>query len=153
MSRFNVWGLWITTILIVLISAIQALSGHWVTFFLIWTGGPDYGNTFTQAMLALGNYHKIGGWVTGGLSVVILYFAFVSKSSVYTRIFAVVGFIMTVLAAWGGYLYVTSSFQDRMSLGQMADAAVGVTGVYLIQLFFMNKTPRFPWMKHSLEVE
>ena len=152
MKKINLWGLWIATILIVLISAIQALSGHWVTFFLLWPGGPDYGNTFIQAMLALGTYHRIGGWITGGLSVVILYFAFFSGSSIYTRISAVVGFIMTVLAAWGGYLYVTSSFGDRMSLGQMADAAVGVTGVYLIQLFFMNKTPRFPWVKHSAEV-
>ena len=104
-------------------------------------------------MVDLGTYHRIGGWTTGGLSVVILYFAFFSRSTVYTRIIAMVGFIMTVLAALGGYLYVTSGFADRMSLGQMADAATGVTGVYLIQLFFMNKTPRFPWVKRSSEAQ
>jgi len=124
---------------------LQVLSGHWIIFFLIWPGGPDFGHAFTRAMLSLSNYHKAAGVTTGILSVLVLFFVFLARSSVYARIFAVLAFAMTVLAAVGGILYVRSGLVDRLSLGQMADASVGVLGAYFIQLFFMNKTPRFPW--------
>ena len=139
--------MWIATIAVTLLAALQALSGHWVIFFLLWPGGPNYGSAFAQAMVTLGSYHRIAGFIVGGFSIVILFFAFFSKSSIYVRIFAVVAFIMTALAASGGFLYVRSGYLDRMSLGQMADAFVGVFGAYLIQFFFMNKTPRFPWSR------
>jgi len=79
----------------------------------------------------------------GGLSVVILFFAFFSKSNLLVRIFAVVGFGVVVVAVMGGFIYVTSGLQDRLSLGQMADALAGVFAAYFIQLIFMFKTPGF----------
>lgn len=146
-NKVCLWGLWISTIAVVLIAALQGLSGNWVTFFLIWPGTPGLQPAFIRAMVILASYHRIAGFIVGAISILILFFAFLSKSSIYVRIFAVAGFVMTALAAVGGFLYVTSGLQDRWSLGQMADAFVGVLGVYLIQLFFMNKTPRFPWVR------
>jgi hypothetical protein len=139
--------LWISTIAVVLVAALQGLSGHWITFYLIWPGGPTLGPEpdFIRAMISLSSFHKVAGFVTGGLSVLITCLVFFSRTSVYVRAFAVVGLVMTALAVIGGVVYVTTGFLDRWSLGQMADASVGVSGAYFIQLFFMNKTPRFPW--------
>jgi hypothetical protein len=141
-------SLWILTIAFVLVTALQGISGNWITFFLVWPGG-NFGNTFVMAMVKLSSYHRIAGFFEAGISILILFFAFLSKSSIYVRAFAVLGLIMMALAATGGILYVTSDYQDRMALGQMADASVGVVGTYLIQLFFMNKTPRFPWNRQE----
>jgi hypothetical protein len=141
------WGLWISTIIIVLLAALQGLSGHWAVFFNFWGGGPALSSGVARFIVWLGSYHREAGFAVGGLSVVVLVFSFLTKSSIYVRALAVLGFALTVLTAEGGYKYVTSGFQDRWSLGQMADAFVGVFGVYFIQLFFMNKTPRFPWSK------
>ena len=143
--RAAVWGLWVSTILILLTSALQGLSGHWILFFAVWPGGPNPGPAFVQAMTTLTHYHIYAGFATGWLAVFVLVFAFIAKTNKYVRIFAVVGFILTVIAASGGVLYVRSGLQDRWSVGQMADAFVGVFGAYFIQLFFMNKIPRFPW--------
>jgi hypothetical protein len=151
LNRVFIWGLWIATIVALLLSALQGLSGHWIVFFLIWPMQPPFGQAFINAMVKLSSYHRMAGFAVGGLSVLILFFAFASKSSIYTRIFAVVGFAMTVLAAYGGYLYVTSGFQDRWSLGQMADAFIGVFGAYFIQLLFMIKTPGFPWLRSQAD--
>ena len=143
-NRVYSWGLWICTILVLLLSALQALTGHWVAFFLLWPGG-NFSDAFLRAMVVLGNYHKVEGFAVGILAILILALSFLARSNIYVRVFAVVGFIMTVLAASGGVIYVTSNFQNRFSLGQMADAFVGVFGAYFIQLFFMNRKPTFPW--------
>jgi hypothetical protein len=147
MPKFYLWGLWISTILALLIAALQVLSGHWVSFFLLWPGGPSLGIIFIRGLMALAIYHRIAGFAIGGLSILILLFAFFSRSSIWVRSFAIMGLVMTALAASGGILYITSSLMDRLSLGQMADAAIGVFGAYFIQLFFMNKTPRLPWQQ------
>ncbi|HTY82462.1 MAG TPA: hypothetical protein VMB24_06730 [Dehalococcoidales bacterium] len=151
MNRIYRWALWITTIIIVLLAAIQALSGDWVTYFLLWPGGPSYGNSFVQAMVQLASYHKYAGFAVGTLSILALIFAFTSKRNNWVKAFSVVGFIMTALAASGGVLYVRSGFGDRMALGQMSDAFVGVFGAYFIQLFFMNGVPRISWLNHPKE--
>ena len=135
------WGLWLATLGTLLLAAVQALSGHWIIFFLFWPGGPDYGLGFTHAMASLASYHRAAGFVVGGFSLVTLFFAFASKSNRWVRILAIVGVIMTALAASGGYLYYTSGYQDRMALGQMADAFVGVFAAYFFQLFFMKGDP------------
>jgi hypothetical protein len=98
-------------------------------------------------MAKLAIYHRYAGYTIGGISILILFFVFLSKQHILVRTFAIVGFIMTVLAALGGVLYVNSAFQDRLSLGQMSDAFIGVFGAYFIQLFFMNKMPKFPWKR------
>jgi len=144
------WGLWISTIIILLLSAVQALSGNWITYFLFLPGASSFGNAFLRAMVSLASYHRFAGFAIGGLSVLVLFFAFFSKSSIWVRIFAVVGFIMMALAAAGGVLYVTSGHGDQMALGQMSDAFVGVFGAYFIQLFFMNGTPSLPW-RHRIK--
>ncbi len=135
------------TIAIVLLSAVQVISGHWVTFYLLWPGGPSLGSreTFIPAMVKLGSFHKVLGLAIGALALVILPTAVWSKSSRYVMACAVVGLGMAALTVAGGILFVTSGFQDRWSLGQMADASVGVSIAFLVQLFFMNATPKFPW--------
>jgi hypothetical protein len=143
-------GLWVSTLIIIIISAVQGLSGNWITLYLFWPGGPGTAPQFMRAMLDLSSYHRYAGFTIGGLSIVVLVFALLSRSSIYVRIFAVLGLVMTGLAASGGVLYVTSTFTDRWSLGQMVDAFVGLFGVYLIQLFFMNRTPNFPWSKRRV---
>ena len=145
------WGLWISTIVVLLLAALQGLSGHWIAFFLLWPGGPSLGHAFLQAMVALSAYHRGAGFAIGAISILILFFAFFSKSTIYVRVFAIVGLVMTVVTAAGGFLYVTSGLKDRWSLGQMADGFVGVFGAYFIQLFFMNKTPRFPWHRSKAD--
>jgi hypothetical protein len=142
---FSRWALWISTILIILIAAIQGLSGNWITFFLIWSGGPAWGDAFTRAMGSLASYHTFMGFAMGVLSILIILFAFYSKSSRWVKIISIIGLVMVALAASGGMIYVNSGLQDRVALGQMADALVGTLGIYLIQLFFMNRTPVFPW--------
>ncbi len=136
-------GLWISTIVILLIAALQGFSGHWIVFFLLWPGGPSFGQTFIQVLIGLSSYHIRAGFAVGVISVFILFFAFFSKSNILVRIFAVVGFVIVVLAVMGGFLYVTSKLQDRLSLGQMADAFVGVFAAYFLQFIFMIKTPGF----------
>lgn len=136
-------GLWVSTIVVLLITALQILSGNWIAFFLLWPGGPHFGQAFVHILTGLPGYHIKAGFAVGAFSVLILFFAFLSKSNIFTRIFAVVGLIIVVLAVSGGFLFVTSSFQDRLSLGQMADASVGVFAAYFLQLIFMFKTLGF----------
>jgi hypothetical protein len=149
LQRISLLGLWISTIAILMVMSVQGLSGNWITFFFVWPGGPQsqLGPEFTLAMAGLASYHSKMGYVMSGLAILILVLAFVRRSSVYVRVFAVLGFLITASAAMGGILYVSTAFQDRWSLGQMADSFVGAYAAYLLQLFFMNKTPRFPWMR------
>jgi hypothetical protein len=139
-------GLWVSIIVILLLVAVQGWSGGWCAFYLIWPGS-NAGATFLHIVAWLTAYHRKLGFAIGGISVLIIVFAFLSKASIYVRVLAVLGLAVTVSAALGGYLYVHSSLQDRLSLGQMADSFIGVFAAYFLQLFFMNKTPRFPWTR------
>lgn len=152
MSRNTfLWGLWVCTGAILVTSAYQALSGHWISFFLFWPGFESL-QKYASLLDTLASLHKVLGLVTALLSIPVLVFAFFSKSKALVRIFAVVGFAMVLLAALGGYRYVTSAFKDRWSLGQMADAFVGVFGAYFIQLVFMTIGSRFPWSSKTRAV-
>jgi hypothetical protein len=148
-QRISWRGLWISTLAILAVVSVQGLSGNWITFYFVWPGGPQdgLGLAFARAMAGLAAYHSVMGFIIGAIALVILILAFASRSSIYVRILAVLGFLLTASAAMGGILYTTSVFQDRWSLGQMADSFVGVFVAYFLQLFFMNKTPRFPWQK------
>jgi hypothetical protein len=109
-------------------------------------GGPaNLSQSFIDALAKLAIYHKVAGFVVGGISILVLIFAFIRRSSIYVRIFAVLGFIITLIAGIGGFLFVKSGFQDRWALGQMSDSFVGAYAAYFLQVFFMNKTPRFLW--------
>src|SRR4030042_1472512 len=139
-------ALWISTLAILVVLSLQAFSGNWITFFLILPGAPaNLTQTFISALSQLAVYHIVAGFITGGISIIVLIFAFIHRSSIYVRTFAVLEFIITASAGMGGYLFVKSGFQDRWSLGQMSDSFVGAYAAYFLQLFFMNKTPRFPW--------
>jgi hypothetical protein len=136
--------LWISTLAILVVMSVQALSGNWITFLFILPGRPaDLSLGFIQAMAKLSFYHQIAGFAIVCISVVILIFAFIHKTTLYVRIFSALGFVITVSAVIGGFVYVTSALEDRWSLGQMADSFVGAFAAYLLQLFFMNKTPGF----------
>jgi len=141
-------GLWISTIAVLVLLTVQGFSGNWITLFLILPGGPaNLGDKFIQAMIGLSVYHSGMGFAMGCISVLTFVLAFTSRSSMYVRILAVLGFVITVSAAIGGMLYVSSGYKDRWSLGQMMDSFVGAYAAYFLQLFFMNKIPRFPWTK------
>jgi hypothetical protein len=146
LERTSSMALWISTLAILLVLSVQALSGNWTTYFLILPGAPaNLSQSFIGALVKLAIYHKLMGFVIGGISILVLIFAFIRRSSIYVRIFAVLGFIITVSAGIGGFLFVKSGFQDRFTLGQMSDSFVGAYAAYFLQLFFMNKTPRFSW--------
>jgi len=146
LQRIFSTALWVSTLAILVLLSVQAFSGNWITYFFILPGAPaNLTQNFINSMAQLAIYHRIAGFVIGGISVLVLIFAFIGRSSIYVRIFAVLGFIITVSAGIGGYLFVKSAYQDRWALGQMADSFVGVYAAYFLQLFFMNKTPRFPW--------
>ena len=146
LQRIFSTALWVSTLAILVLLSVQAFSGNWITYFFILPGAPaNLTQNFINSMAQLAIYHRIAGFVIGGISVLVLIFAFIGRSSIYVRIFAVLGFIISVSAGIGGYLFVKSAYQDRWALGQMADSFVGVYAAYFLQLFFMNKTPRFPW--------
>jgi hypothetical protein len=150
LQRIFSMALWVSTLAILVLLTVQAFSGNWVTYFLVLPGGPaNLSQSFINAMVQLSIYHKIAGFVIGGISILVLIFAFISRSSIYVRIFAVLGFIIAASAGVGGFLYFKSGFQDRWALGQMADSFVGVYAAYFLQLFFMNKTTRFPGAAQS----
>lgn len=137
-------AMWASAGLILTLLTLQGLSGNWITYFLILPGGPaNLSQVFVSGLVKLAMYHKIMGLFIGLLSMLILIFAFTRRWSRYVRIFAVLGFIITALAAIGGYLFVQSGLTDRWPLGQMSDAFVGCYAAYFLQLFFMNKTPSF----------
>jgi hypothetical protein len=141
-------SLWISTLAVLVLMSIQAWSGNWITFFLILPGGSGgLSDQFLKAMAGLSVYHAIMGFLIGIGSIIVLIFAFTSKSSIYVRIFAILGLIITASAAMGGVLFTQSGYQDRWPLGQMADSFVGAFAAYLLQLFFMNRTHNLPWAK------
>ncbi len=143
-------ALWISTLAMLVVLSVQAFSGNWITFFLILPGAPaNLSKTFINAMSQLATYHIVAGFITGCISVLVLIFAFIHRSSTYVRIFAVLGFIITASAGIGGFLFVKSGFQDRWALGQMTDSFIGAYAAYFLQLFFMNRTPTFPWASKS----
>ncbi|MGA2159266.1 MAG: hypothetical protein WB588_02865 [Dehalococcoidia bacterium] len=148
LQKGSLRALWISTLAVLVLMSIQAWSGNWITFFLILPGGPsDLSTQVLKAMAGLSVYHAIMGFLLGVGSIIVLIFAFIYKSSIYVRIFAILGLILTASAAMGGILFQQSGYQDRWPLGQMADSFVGSYAAYLLQLFFMNRTPNLPWIK------
>ena len=147
LQKVSLRSLWISTLAVLVLMSVQAWSGNWITFFLILQGGPaDLSAQFLKAMAGLSVYHAIMGFVIGIGSIIVLISAFISKSSIYVRIFAILGLILTASAAMGGILFVQSGYEDRWPLGQMADSFVGAYAAYLLQLFFMNRTPNLLWI-------
>ncbi len=141
-QTFQQWswkGLWISTIALLVLMTVQGFSGNWITIFLRWPGVPNLSDQFIQAMIGLSSYHSFMGYAIGCISVLCLVLAFTSRSSIYVRILAVLGLVITVSAAIGGTLYSSSGYQDRWSLGQMMDSFVGAYAAYFLQLFFMNR--------------
>lgn len=143
-QRISSKALWISTLAILVVLSLQALSGNWITFFLILPGAPaNLSQTFINELSQLAVYHVVAGFIIGAVSILVLIFAFIHRSSTYVRTFAVLGFIIAASAGMGGFLFVKSGFQDRWPLGQMTDSFVGAYAAYFLQLFFMNKTPKF----------
>jgi hypothetical protein len=141
-------GLWISTLLILVLNVAQGWSGGWSAFFLDWPGA-NVSNSFLMFTAKLALYHEKMGFAMGALSILIIIFAFLARSNLYIRVFAILGFVTIVLAAWGGILYVESGLQDRLSLGQMSDAFIGAFAFYFLLLFLLNRTPRFPWDRNK----
>ena len=135
-QKTYVTALWVSTIAILATSAFQALSGHWVSFFLFWPGFQSL-DSYLGFLNTLASMHRVVGVVTAVLAISVAVFAVLSKPGLVVRLLALLGLVMVGVAALGGYLYVTSVFKDRWSLGQMADAFVGVFGAYFLQVIFM----------------
>ena len=145
LQKFTSRALWVCTLAILAIMTVQGFSGNWITIFLVLPGGPtNLGEQFLMAMAGLARYHSVMGFAIGVLSIVIVVLAFLSRASIYVRILAVLGLLITFSAALGGYLFVTSGNSDRWPLGQMMDSFIGAFIAYFLQLFFMNGTP---WAK------
>ena len=145
-STISKVGLWISTLLELALVSVQGFSGNWITYFFVWPWPEGKLSTdFTMILAGFARYHSFMGFGIGLISILIIVFAFTSKSSIYVRILSVLGFLLAASAAMGGTLYVNTAFRDRWSLGQMTDSFVGVFVAYFLQLFFMNKTPRWPW--------
>jgi hypothetical protein len=140
-------GLWASTIIILLLSGLQGFTGNWIVIFILWAGGPTLGAALTRILATMPNYHILAGFIIGIISILALIFAFFSRTHILVRVFAVIGFITVTLAVWGGFLYVTSEFQDRLSLGQMADAFVGVFAAYFLLFVFLYRTSGFSFGK------
>ena len=141
-------GLWISTIVILVLAAVQGWTGDWSVFFRAWPGS-NVSQTFMMVVAKMVIYHKTMGFAIGGISVLVVIFAFLSKTNSYVRVFTILGFAVTFSAAMGGFLYVTSRFHDRLALGQMADSLIGVFAAYFLMLFFLNRIPRFPWSREK----
>ena len=139
-------GLWISSIVFLVLGAVQGFTGNWSIFYIEWPGSNSSAG-FIRFVVDLANYHMKMGFALGAISILIIIFAFLARTNIYVRIFAVLGLVVTVTAAVGGYLYVHSSTADRLSLGQMADAFIGVLAVYFIMLGFLYKPPVFPWSR------
>jgi hypothetical protein len=139
-------ALWISTILVLVLIAAQGWTGQWTVFYVVWPGS-NAGNTMVMTTAHMATYHMKMGFAIGAISILIFIFAFLSKSSLYARILAIIALALIALAATGGYLYVRSGLQDRLSLGQMADSFLGAFAAYFLLLFFLNRTPRFPWSR------
>jgi len=145
LERNSSIALWVLTSVILALMTLQSLSGNWITYFLILPGGPaNLSQGLIHGLAALAVYHRVVGFVIALTSILLLIFAFIQRSSKYVRLFAVLGFVITSLAAIGGYLFVKSGFQDRWPLGQMTDSFVGAYAAYFLQLFFMGKTRILP---------
>jgi hypothetical protein len=133
--------LWVFTIAILALIAVQGLSGNWITYYMVLPGGPTLAPGLPVFLAELSVYHVRTGFAIGAISILVLVLAFLKKSNIYLRVFSVVGLLLTASAAMGGYLFVMSGFQDRWPLGQMTDSFVGAFAAYFIQLFFMNGIP------------
>ncbi len=142
-------GLWISAFVLLILAFLQGITGHWIAFFLIWPGGPAFGQALTALMVKFPSYHIGAGFTIGFVSLLIPFFAFLSKTHIIVRIFSILGLALIILTVMGGYLFVTSGFQDRVSLGQMADAFVGVFADYFLLLIFLVATSKFPWGRSS----
>jgi hypothetical protein len=138
-------SIWIATFTILVLITLQGWTGGWSVFYLVWPGS-NVSATIVQVTASLAAYHVHMGFGIGVVSILVILLAFLAKSSVYVRLFSILGFGIVVLAALGGFNFVTTAFADRLSLGQMADAFIGAYIAYFLQLFFLNKTPRFPWV-------
>jgi hypothetical protein len=138
-SRIILWILIVANLILV---AAQGWSGNWSVFYLLWPGYHP-GAAFVNFVAGLAEYHSKMGFAIGVISVIILVFAFLAKKNIFVRIFGVLGLAVTVLAVLGGVIYVDSAFQDRLSLGQMADSSIGVFAAYFLMLLFTFWTPRF----------
>ena len=146
LQKISLAALWVSTGLLLVVMAVQGISGNWAVFYLVWPGS-NVGGTFLDFVAQLANYHVSAGYVIGGFSILVIIFAFLSRASIYVRAFAIVGFALTASAAYGGYSFVNSAFQDRLSLGQMADSFVGAFAAFFLQLFFMGRKTKFPWSR------
>lgn len=146
LQRICRWGLWISAILVLILTAVQGVSGNWTVFYLLWPG-YNAGDTFLRIVVWLSFYHIKMGFALGAISILIIVFAFLSKSNWYVRIFSLLGLAVMFSAGMGGYLFVTTGFEDRLSLGQMADSSIAVFVAYFLMLLFMVKVPRWPWLR------
>jgi hypothetical protein len=129
--------LWVLTIAVLAVIAVQGLSGNWVTVFFVLPGGTELSPDFLIAMGRLAQYHIIMGFITVAFAVLILIFAFLHKSHLFVRLAAIAGPLLTGSAILGGYLYVQSGLQDNWPLGQMMDSFIGAFAAYALMVVFV----------------
>jgi hypothetical protein len=130
--------LWVLTIAILAVIAVQGLSGNWVTIFFVLRGGTQLSLDFLAAMGGLAQYHIIMGFITAAFAFLVLVFAFLRKSHILVRLAAIAGLLLVGSAILGGYLYVQDGLQDNWPLGQMMDSFIGAFAAYALMVVFMG---------------
>jgi hypothetical protein len=143
LQKISRTGLWVSTIVILALLAAQGISGNWSAFYLAWPGS-NLSEMLIQITARLAAYHVKMGIAIGVITVVIIIFAFLAKSSLYVRVFAILGLVVTASAIMGAFLFVGSGLMDRLSLGQMADSFVGAFAAYFLLLLFASRLPKLP---------
>ena len=146
LQRICRWGLWISTILVLILAAVQGVSGNWTVFYLLWPG-YNAGDIFLRVVVWLSIFHIKLGFAIGAVSIflLIIIFAFLSKSNWWVRIFRVVGQGVTSSAAMG-LVFLCTTASNRSSVGRWRTALLSaLQAADLLTLFFMNKAPRWPW--------
>lgn len=132
----------IIAILIVLTA--QGWTGDFVNLFAVFPSG-SVGRTlngFTQALINAGRMevtHAILGAVLTTLAAAILVVAFRSTANRGARIFAIIGFLGVLSAAYGGISFVFSGFQNDGNSAQMGGSFIGSYSSYFLVLYF-NKS-------------
>jgi len=70
------------------------------------------------------------------LAVVVLALSFVWSKSTGVRIASVLGLIMVISAAIGGYLFAISGFSNGGNSAQMGGSFIGAYAFYFIALYY-----------------
>ena len=122
----------------------QGWTGDFVNLFAVFPSG-SVGHTlagFTQALVNAGRMevtHAILGTVLAALAIAMLFIAFRFDASRSVHVFAVLGFLAVLSAAYGGISFVFSGFHNNGNSAQMGGSFIGAYASYFLVLYFNKR--------------